>query len=689
MFPKKIILDHTLVTGDPLQDYPVYLHIASPDLKVVDAGGRLHANDGSELFFTLADQRDRLLHTLSRYDPDQGELEAWVRIPALTSRADTVLALHLADHPLSTFGEQVWPRDCLFVLHALGQPGWNEEVRLGPTGEIAETLSVEAWVYSPSPQIETLQSVVSQWAPRSGMDSWEAFDASATDGLRCAAYFGAVFDGRYVYFSPQHYEDRAAHGIVLRYDTQAPFKEGTSYAAFDAGHIDGLNTKGYYGAAFDGRYIYFVPRQDEAGYHSRVLRYDTQADFYQPASWAAYDAGEVHSQQGAIFDGRYLYFCPGYSGDPLREDTFSARVIRFDTRGDFKNGDSWQTFDASRVPGLAAGNFDGGAFDGRYAYFVPLSNGVILRYDTHGEFGDQRSWSAVDGRPFGVHMSVGAVFDGRYLYLVPYAHGRVVRYDTHDDFALATSWSSFDANPTDGLDTGGFDGGFFDGRFVYFVPFISRPSSDKRPKFHSNILRYNTLLPFDQPEAWTARDASGTDGLRSVGYNAGAFDGRYFYMAPWRDGTGSGGMHGRVLRYDTLGAEGAFSLRYSDYGHNGGLCASILGPGFLINAAAGVASVHVYQPLAAGWHYLVGVYTGTRLQLFVDGELAAERSASGQIRACAANLAVGRLTNGGGHFSGSIREVRVWSTALSAGWIRTAYHNLSQPDQFARMVGNG
>ena len=70
------------------------------------------------------------------------------------------------------------------------------------------------------------------------MGDFAAFDASWTDGLHSAGYFGAVFDGRYVYFSPEQIKsggrgadnkrtvyDDDQHGVVLRYDTHAPFEQ--------------------------------------------------------------------------------------------------------------------------------------------------------------------------------------------------------------------------------------------------------------------------------------------------------------------------------------------------------------------------------------------------------------------------------------------------------------------------------
>ena len=216
---------------------------------------------------------------------------------------------------------------------------------------------------------------------------------------------------------------------------------------------------------------------------------------------------------------------------------------------------AWATFDIRGVSGEGTGCWDGAGFDGRYVYFAPLENSPAVRYDTRRDFSDPGSWSAYDAGPLGMTSCVGIVFDGRYVYFVPYGNHVVVRYDTRGRFSDDDSWSCRDVAGTCGLDTGGGDGGFFDGCYVYFVPFVNPTDAERKFVFHCNFLRYDTRGPFDDGQSWEARDAGGTDGLKTVGYNAGAYDGRFFYLAPWRDGTGSGGMHGRILRYDTVGRQ--------------------------------------------------------------------------------------------------------------------------------------
>jgi hypothetical protein len=550
--------------------------------------------------------------------------------------------------------ENSWQADAAQIAASTELPDSNH---LG----LQHQMTIETRVCADDDRLEGMQALVSKWRPPDTMDRFAAHDAAGTDGLNSTGYFGAVFDGRYVYFAAEQHGTRATHANILRYDTHADFRDPTSYAAYDASRTDGLEVRGFYGAVFDGRYGYFVPRQiDMRHYHSRILRLDTHTEFKDPSSWSAFDVGETHSQQSAAFDGRYIYFCPGFSHDPETESTYSGQTIRYDTRAAFKDRASYTSVDLSELLDPRAACFDGGAFDGRYFYLVPLYGLFAVRYDTHGNFDDPVSWEGFDAGQVGMGLNVGAVFDGRHLYYCAYGHANIVRFDTRGNFADPGSWESRDVDHTEGLRTTGFDGGFFDGRFVYFQPFFVT-GEDGTNQFHSHYLRYDPSKPFDAKASWQSFDASATDGLHSVGYNGGAFDGRYFYAAPWQQGRDLAHpdrfiTHGKVLRCDTLGETASFSLRYCDYGHNGGLNAAAPGPSFLVNTSKGMLGVAAHRQLAPGAHHLAGTY---------DGELVAARQGSGQIVDCDLPVVLGKIQDGLARFRGRIDSVRICTRALS------------------------
>jgi hypothetical protein len=108
--------------------------------------------------------------------------------------------------------------------------------------------------------------------------SWTAFDPGEHGvGDDPDGFVGAVFDGRHLYFVPD-FNGAGFHGEVLRYDTRKPFDEAPSWSTFYPGYNGvGTHPQSHYGAVFDGRFIYFVPNFDGSWQHGEVMRYDTAA----------------------------------------------------------------------------------------------------------------------------------------------------------------------------------------------------------------------------------------------------------------------------------------------------------------------------------------------------------------------------------------------------------------------------
>jgi hypothetical protein len=309
--------------------------------------------------------------------------------------------------------------------------------------------------------------------------SWSTFDVSSVDP-DAGEFRGAAFDGRYVYFVPYGCTrctgGAGLGGVVTRYDSQAPFSSPSAWSTFDLTTVS-PGAIGYVGAAFDGRYLYLAPYGMDLAYQSLVARYDTQAAFADVDSWSTFDTTTIdpgaQGFYGATFDGRYLYLSPYAHGD----GAYNPIVTRYDTRGTFGDTSAWSTFDTSSVDSRAAGYF-GATFDGRYAYFVPYTSdgssaGMLARYDTTADFASAAAWAFYDTRALGVFPQ-GALFDGRYVYLVPSGgpsgpSGLVARLDTLGDFASSSSWQTFDVsrgNPQSAW----FFGGGFDGRYLYLAP---------------------------------------------------------------------------------------------------------------------------------------------------------------------------------------------------------------------------
>ncbi|UCD74630.1 MAG: hypothetical protein JSV91_12680 [Phycisphaerales bacterium] len=408
--------------------------------------------------------------------------------------------------------------------------------------------------------VEDDQDIASWGTAFDDVASWAAFDAGDHGvGTDPDGYWGGVFDGRYVYFAPYN-NGTIPHGEVMRYDTQGDFAGAASWETFDAGaHGVGDDPDAYAYAIFDGRYVYFVPFRQSGIAHGEVLRFDTNGPFGDTDSWAAFDPGDhgvgtdPDGYIGGAFDGRYIYFAPYDNGT-----VHHSEVLRYDTTGVFEDVDSWATFDPRDYGVNDDYGYGDAIFDGRYVYFVPNCthdtnhHGEVLRFDTTGDFFDPASWEAFDPGDHGVGYDPdgyhGAAFDGRYVYFVPgyrepgYWHGEVLRYDTQGDFGNTDSWATFDPGAAGvGYDPEGYAGGFFDGRFVYFVP----AQRDSGP--NDEFLRYDTQGSFADVAAWDAfRPRVYGVGDEGNGFCGAIYDGRYLYFSPLRWSY----PHGEVMRYD-------------------------------------------------------------------------------------------------------------------------------------------
>ena len=353
---------------------------------------------------------------------------------------------------------------------------------------------------------------------------WTYFDVS-TVNPGAGGFWGATFDGRYAYFVP--FADGPYDGVMARFDTQAPFTAVSSWSTFDTATVTPA-AKGFAGAAFDGRYAYFVPNINGLSGSMPdgvALRYDTRAPFAAGAQWSSFDMTAVNPAAmgfvGAAFDGRYVYFTPNGNGTAP-----DGVVARYDTQAAFASAAAWSTFDIASTEPRARG-FLGAVFDGHYVYFVPVGGDgtphSVVRYDTRVPFEAGASWSAFDVAAWNPAAKGcwGGAFDGRYVYFVPYVGGVVARYDTQAAFDLAGAWTSFDAT-TIGIDGQGFKSAAFDGRFIYLVP-----SSG----VSGLIVRYDTLAPFATRASWSSFAVPART-PRGNAFDGSVFDGRYLYLVP-------------------------------------------------------------------------------------------------------------------------------------------------------------
>jgi hypothetical protein len=443
-----------------------------------------------------------------------------------------------------------------------------------------------------------------------GTQTWDFFNVTALTAGAVNTYAGGVFDNRYVYF--------AGRGQwVVRYDTTAGAGSFTEASAWSSVRVSSLGVPGtipggFFGAVFDGRYVYFVPYEVGSSQVSVAARFDTQGVFDAGASWSSFDLSTLAGDGGAplsgftggVFDGRYVYFVPRNDGSPdgrvVRYDTFAAADAGAPADGGaaeggpgdagaadahpsdagpsdaasidggssdaasvdggsidagdggggsagvgFSNPAYWSTFDVSSTNPAATG-FAGGVFDGRALYLVPNvndafdaevhggSSGIVASYRVDAGFQDAASWSTFDVTRVNSLATnfIGGAFDGHYVYLAPRGSGVALQLDPAGGFQSVPAWSAYDLTRIIARDGGiapYFLGTAYDGRFVYFIPTTTG---------FATVARYDTLSPFTADCAWSTVDLSQVDPVDGgpQSFAGAVFDGQYVYLVPMFNG---------------------------------------------------------------------------------------------------------------------------------------------------------
>lgn len=382
------------------------------------------------------------------------------------------------------------------------------------------------------------------------------FDTATYLDPRSKGYAGALYDGRYVYFVPCN--NGTPSGLVLQYDTCQDFLSPYSWLLYDTTQVH-PDSKGFINGSFDGRFLYFVPYYN-GKHHGQVTCYDTQGEFMDPWSWSVFDTTQLHPDSrgfiGSVFDGRYVYLVP-YQ---LDFQTAHGQVTRYDTQGNFNDSYSWEVYDTTHIHPRSQG-FHVGVYDGRYVYFVPyiaafnpmVHHGQVTRYDTQGEFTEDYSWEVYDTTK--VHENskgfVGAVFDGRYIYFVPYHNGisRHGQFTRYDTQGEFTDERSWEVYDTTQIHPN--SRGFFGGIFDgRYIYFV--PHCRDQNVYHGQLSRYDTQGEFTNPASWNIYDTTRLH-ENNKGFIGGAFDGQFIYLAPYE--TEANKHTGQVLRLKTDASE--------------------------------------------------------------------------------------------------------------------------------------
>jgi MSHA biogenesis protein MshQ len=120
-FTRRIDITDGLVSGAPLDSFPLLISLSESWLRHTGSGGDVASVSGFDIHFS-ADQAatQPLDHEIESYASDSGDLVAWVRIPALSPT--TVLYVHYGDVSITTSQENapsVWNQNYAAVWHLL------------------------------------------------------------------------------------------------------------------------------------------------------------------------------------------------------------------------------------------------------------------------------------------------------------------------------------------------------------------------------------------------------------------------------------------------------------------------------------------------------------------------------------------------------------------------------------------
>ncbi len=120
---RAITVDHTKVAAD-LTNYAVLVNGTYSYLKTVANGGHVRNTDGFDIIFTDSyNSSAKLDWEIENYNPVTGNIQAWVRLPAVSSSVDTIFFMFYDNVSISTFQGDVpgtWNSSFKGVYHLSG-----------------------------------------------------------------------------------------------------------------------------------------------------------------------------------------------------------------------------------------------------------------------------------------------------------------------------------------------------------------------------------------------------------------------------------------------------------------------------------------------------------------------------------------------------------------------------------------
>ncbi len=119
-YQRKITINSSQVQSGPHSSFPVLISEIQSYLKTVTNGGRIQSDKGYDILFTADDQTTLLDHELVSYSSSTGQIEAYVRIPSLSSITNTDIYMFYGNSHIITPMERVssvWDSNYQVVQH--------------------------------------------------------------------------------------------------------------------------------------------------------------------------------------------------------------------------------------------------------------------------------------------------------------------------------------------------------------------------------------------------------------------------------------------------------------------------------------------------------------------------------------------------------------------------------------------
>ncbi len=145
-YRRSITVDRTNVSGT-VTNFPMLVFLGSDGDLAADA-----RDDGFDILFTSSDGTSKLSHQIEKFDGGTGELAAWVKMPGLSSAADSVIYMYYgyASAPDQQDVSNVWDVNYKGVWHlhddfldATGNANGTNQGSTDTTGKIADGQSFD------------------------------------------------------------------------------------------------------------------------------------------------------------------------------------------------------------------------------------------------------------------------------------------------------------------------------------------------------------------------------------------------------------------------------------------------------------------------------------------------------------------------------------------------------------------